>query len=168
MNQHFLHITNKIQNWEEAQNIVQQWQEEGLGVVFTNGCFDLIHYGHLYYLAEAASLGQKLVVALNSDASVSRLKGAHRPIKDSKNRQHIMASFEFVDLVVEFEQDTPKDLIKLLKPNILVKGGDWKIEEIVGSDVVLQNGGKVFSLAFVEGYSTTLLETKIVAGNKKQ
>lgn len=161
MNQHFLKITDKIKTWEAAQSTIKQWQSEGLEVVFTNGCFDLIHYGHLHYLAEAASLGQKLVVALNSDASISRLKGKHRPIKDSKNRLHLMASLELVNLVVEFEQDTPKDLINLLKPNILVKGGDWKIEEIIGSDTVLKNGGKVKSLAFVQGYSTTKLETKI-------
>lgn len=163
MSQNFQEISNKIQNWEKAKKTVQDWQTLGLEVVFTNGCFDLVHYGHLYYLAEAAGLGHKLVVALNSDASIKKLKGQNRPIQEKKSRLHLMACLQFVDLVVEFEQDTPLDLITLLQPDILVKGGDWKAEEIVGSKIVLDLGGKVQSLAFVEGYSTTKLEDKIKA-----
>ena len=165
MPQYFQNITSKIQDWATAKTTIKQWQATNLEVVFTNGCFDLIHYGHLHYLAEAAALGQKLVVALNSAASISRLKGKHRPIKDSLSRLNLMASLQFVDLVVEFEQDTPLELIKILQPNILVKGGDWKIEEIIGSEIVLANNGKVQSLAFVEGYSTTKLEQKIKSTN---
>lgn len=161
MNPHFLNITNKIQPWDKAVHIVKDWQNQGLEVVFTNGCFDLVHYGHLYYLTEAAAQGQRLVVGLNSDASIARLKGKHRPIKDDKNRQHLMASLAFVDLVVLFEEDTPLKLITRLQPDVLVKGGDWTIDQIVGSDVVLNRGGTVKSLTFIEGYSTTNLEQKI-------
>jgi rfaE bifunctional protein nucleotidyltransferase chain/domain len=161
MSQYFLQITNKIQDWSSAEQTIKEWQADGDEVVFTNGCFDLIHYGHLAYLAEAASLGKKLVIGLNSAASISRLKGENRPIKDSLSRLHLMASLQFVDLVVAFEQDTPLELIKKLQPNILVKGGDWKAEEIVGSKQVIANGGRVQSLAFVEGYSTTIIEQKI-------
>lgn len=162
MNPSFLKIKNKIQDWATASQTVKQWQQVGQEVVFTNGCFDLIHYGHIQYLAEAASLGHKLIVGLNSKASISRLKGAHRPIKDDKSRLHVMASLQFVDLVVEFDQDTPLELITMLEPDILVKGGDWKKEAIVGSSVVLAKGGRVKSLLFAEGYSTTALEQKII------
>lgn len=161
MNPFFQKITNKIQDWSTATQTVQKWKNNGLEVVFTNGCFDLIHFGHLAYLAEAAAQGQKLVLGLNSDASVARLKGAHRPIKDQKNRAHLLASLEMIDLVVLFEEDTPLELIKILQPDVLVKGGDWTVEQIVGSEVVLAQGGRVKSLTFVEGYSTTKLEQKI-------
>lgn len=164
MNPFFQKITHKIQDWSKATQTVRIWQNNGLEVVFTNGCFDLIHFGHLTYLAEAAAQGQKLVLGLNSDASVARLKGAHRPIKDQKNRAHLLASLEMVDLVVLFEEDTPLDLIKTIQPDILVKGGDWTIEQIVGSEVVLAKGGSVRSLTFIEGYSTTKLEQKIQKG----
>ena len=130
-------------------------------VVFTNGCFDLIHIGHVLYLEDAKSLGDKLIVGLNSDTSVSRLKGAHRPIKDEFNRSHILAALASVDAVIIFENDDPLELIKLISPEILVKGGDWRPDQIVGSDFVLSHGGEVRSLRFVEGYSTTMLEEKI-------
>ncbi len=165
MSQYFQqNIKTKIQDWQTASKTVQNWQQLGLEVVFTNGCFDLIHYGHLHYLAEAKSLGQKLVVALNSDASISRLKGASRPIKDAKNRLHLMASLAVVDLVVLFEQDTPLELIKQLTPDILVKGGDWKVSQIIGNQWVVAHGGSVESLPFIEGYSTTRLVDKIGKG----
>lgn len=162
MNPSFQKITDKIQSWNEAQATVKAWQEQGDKVVFTNGCFDLIHYGHLKYLAEAADLGTKLIVALNAPASIQRLKGTHRPIKDRESRMHLMASLSFVDLVLEFEQDTPLELIQTVLPDVLVKGGDWAIDQIVGSDVVLENGGTVQSLSFVDGYSTTSIEQKII------
>lgn len=154
-------IGSKIQDWSTAQATVNQWKNQGLEVVFTNGCFDLVHFGHLHYLADAAKLGDKLVVGINSAASVSRLKGPHRPINDELTRQHTLAALVFVDLVVCFEEDTPAALIELLLPDILVKGGDWKPEQIVGSETVLAHGGQVLSLPFVEGYSTTNIETKI-------
>jgi rfaE bifunctional protein nucleotidyltransferase chain/domain len=164
MNPFFQRITNKVQDWSTAAQTVRKWQNNGLEIVFTNGCFDLVHFGHVAYLAEAAAQGQKLVLGLNSDASVARLKGAHRPIKDQKNRSHLLASLEMVDLVVLFEEDTPLELIQTIQPDVLVKGGDWSIEEIVGSTFVLAKGGSVKSLTFVEGYSTTNLEQKIQKG----
>jgi D-glycero-beta-D-manno-heptose 1-phosphate adenylyltransferase len=155
------HINKKIQSFDRIAVTVKDWQAEGKTVVFTNGCFDLLHYGHLHYLADARDLGDKLIVGLNSADSVRRLKGPHRPINDELTRQHLLAALEVVDAVVVFESDTPLDLIECIAPDILVKGGDWRPDQIVGSDFVLKNGGKVLSLPFVEGYSTTNLETKI-------
>ena len=154
-------IKRKIYNFDTLRDKVRQWQSKGLTVVFTNGCFDLLHYGHLHYLADARDIGDKLVVGLNSAASVRRLKGVNRPINDELTRQYMLASLDMIDAVVVFEEDTPFNLINMIKPDILVKGGDWAVEQIVGSDIVLKNGGKVLSLPFVEGYSTTNLETKI-------
>jgi len=152
---------NKIQDWKTIQQTVYGWKSSGEKIVFTNGCFDILHYGHLHYLADAKALGNKLIVGLNSDASVSRLKGIHRPINDILTRLHMLAALQMVDLVVVFEEDTPFNLIKKLLPDFLVKGGDWSPEQIVGSDLVLENGGKVLSLPFVKGYSTTNIEEKI-------
>lgn len=161
MKRSFEAIQNKIQDWETAKATVYNWQKNGQKTVFTNGCFDILHYGHLHYLAEAADLGDKLIIGLNSKASVSRLKGEHRPINDDLTRQSMLASLGFVALVVEFEEDTPFELISLLQPDILVKGGDYQPNQIVGADVVLAKDGEVLSLPFVEGYSTTNIETKI-------
>ncbi|MEZ4949292.1 MAG: D-glycero-beta-D-manno-heptose 1-phosphate adenylyltransferase [Saprospiraceae bacterium] len=157
----FENIEKTVQIREEAAKTVEKWKQAGQNVVFTNGCFDLIHFGHLHYLAAARDLGDKLVVGVNASASVSRLKGPHRPIKDETTRAHLLASLKMVDLVVIFEEDTPLELITLLTPDVLVKGGDWKPEQIVGSDWVLSNGGSVQSLSFIDGYSTTILEQKI-------
>ncbi|MCI5080393.1 MAG: D-glycero-beta-D-manno-heptose 1-phosphate adenylyltransferase [Saprospiraceae bacterium] len=157
----FEQVISKIADWEEAQKKVQLWKDQGREVVFTNGCFDLIHYGHLHYLAKAKDLGDYLVIGLNSDASVSRLKGKHRPIKDINSRQLQLASLLFVDLVVVFEEDTPQELIESLLPDVLVKGGDYKVEEIVGYEAVTAQGGTVCTLDFIEGYSTTAFEKKI-------
>lgn len=155
-------IQEKVfKNTTAALPLIQQWKKEGFKIVFTNGCFDLIHIGHVLYLEDAKSLGDKLIVGLNSDTSVSRLKGAHRPIKDEYNRSHILAALASVDAVIVFENDDPLTLIKDISPDILVKGGDWRTDQIVGSDFVLSNGGEVRSLRFVEGYSTTKMEEKI-------
>jgi D-glycero-beta-D-manno-heptose 1-phosphate adenylyltransferase len=154
-------IYKKIQSFDEIETTVRRWQAAGKTVVFTNGCFDLLHYGHLHYLADARDLGDKLIVGLNSASSVRRLKGEHRPINDELTRQYLLAALEVVDAVVVFESDTPLDLICRVAPDILVKGGDWRPDQIVGSEFVLKNGGKVRSLPFVEGYSTTNLEEKI-------
>lgn len=162
MNQHFQQITNKIQSWDQAQHTIRTWKVANELTVFTNGCFDLLHYGHLHYLAEAASLGKHLVVGLNSTVSVQKLKGQHRPIKDDRSRQYLLAGLEVVDLVVLFEEETPYELIQHLQPDVLVKGGDWAVEDIVGSDLVLANGGSVHSLDFIQGYSTTSIEQKIL------
>ena len=154
-------IHQKIQTFDQIEATVKRWQAAGETVIFTNGCFDLLHYGHLHYLADARDLGDKLIVGLNSAASVRRLKGEHRPINDELTRQHLLAALEVVDALVVFEDDTPLDLICRVAPDILVKGGDWQPHQIVGSDFVLKNGGKVMSLPFVEGYSTTNIEAKI-------
>ncbi|MEO0339158.1 MAG: D-glycero-beta-D-manno-heptose 1-phosphate adenylyltransferase [Bacteroidota bacterium] len=161
-------IKDKVLDWPAAKKVIQQWQDTGLEIVFTNGCFDLLHYGHLHYLAAARDLGDKLVIGLNSAASVRRLKGAHRPINDEITRQINIASLQFVDLVVSFEQDTPKELIDLLLPDILIKGGDYKIEDIVGADTVLEHGGEVKTLDFIPGYSTTSIEQRILSLHQKR
>lgn len=130
-------------------------------IVFTNGCFDLLHVGHVRYLQEARRQGDILVVGVNSDASVKRLKGPQRPIQSEADRAEILAALSCVDFVVIFSEDTPYELIKLLQPRVLVKGGDWKPETIVGSDLVWAEGGKVLSLNFVDGRSTTKIISKI-------
>lgn len=129
-------------------------------IVFTNGCFDLLHVGHVRYLQEAKKLGDVLVVGVNSDASVKRLKGPTRPVQIEGDRAEILAALGAVDYTVIFTEDTPLNLIETVKPDILVKGGDWKIDQIVGSDFVIANGGKVMSLQFVDGKSTTKLIEK--------
>ena len=156
-------IKHKIHTWESLATTVRDWKEKGERIVFTNGCFDLIHYGHIYYLAEARALGDRLIVGMNATKSVQRLKGKHRPIKSEESRLFVMASFSFVDALTVFEQDTPKALIQSIVPDILVKGGDWPVDQIVGADIVLANGGQVKNLSFVDGYSTTRLEQKIIA-----
>jgi D-glycero-beta-D-manno-heptose 1-phosphate adenylyltransferase len=157
-------IEAKIVTWSQAQVQAANWRSAGERVVFTNGCFDLLHYGHLQYLAEARGLGQRLILGLNSAASVRRLKGPQRPINDEKTRAWQMASLVFVDLVVVFEEDTPLDLIRALEPDILVKGGDYRLEDIVGADLVLARGGQVLTLPFIPGYSTSSIEEKIKKG----
>lgn len=129
-------------------------------VVFTNGCFDLLHVGHVRYLKEAKALGDMLVVGINSDSSVKSLKGPTRPIQNEIDRAEILSSLACVDYVVIFSEQTPLELIQIVAPDILVKGGDWKPDQIVGSDFVLKRGGKVFSLSFVQGKSTTNLIEK--------
>ncbi|OIO36366.1 MAG: hypothetical protein AUJ74_02685 [Candidatus Omnitrophica bacterium CG1_02_44_16] len=131
-------------------------------VVFTNGCFDILHYGHVKYLKSARSNGDILVIGLNSDASVKRLKGAKRPINTQTERAEVLAGLESVDYIVIFNEDTPYKLINSLKPDILVKGGDWRKEKIVGADIVLANGGKVLSLPYVKHRSTTNTIKKII------
>ena len=141
------------------------WRLKGERIVFTNGCFDILHRGHVEYLQEAAALGQRLVIGLNSDASVKRLgKAPDRPINDQESRAVVLASLHCVDAVVIFDEDTPLELITALQPDVLVKGGDWKPEQIVGGAVVLASGGEVRSLAFVNGFSTTALVEKIKHG----
>lgn len=133
----------------------------GRKIVFTNGVFDILHHGHLDYLAKAASLGNVLVLGLNSDASVKRLKGDERPLNNQNDRAFQLACLLFVDVVCVFEEDTPKDLIEAVKPDVLAKGGDYTIETIVGADFVLANGGQVEVIPFVSGYSTTSLIARI-------
>lgn len=136
-------------------------ENKGKKIVFTNGCFDILHKGHVSYLNEAKKLGDLLVIGLNSDASVKRLKGPERPINNELDRKFVMENLKAIDFVEIFEEDTPLSLILKVKPNILVKGGDWKIDQIVGGKEVIQAGGEVYSLNFVDGYSTTSIITKI-------
>ena len=161
----FQHIRQKIQSWQQAEQTVGIWKKQGQKVVFTNGCFDLLHFGHVHYLSDAKDLGNFLVVGVNAADSIKRLKGPNRPIQDDATRLHLLAALEPVDLVVVFGQDTPLELIKLLMPNVLVKGGDWQVPQIVGAAEVLAAGGEVRSLPFVPGYSTTAIETKIKSSN---
>lgn len=144
------------------------WRFKGQKVVFTNGCFDLLHLGHIDYLAKASQLGDILVVGLNTDASVRRLKGENRPITDEISRAMILAGLSFVDLVVYFGEDTPLELIKTLQPDVLVKGSDYKPEDIVGYDVVTANNGEILTLDFLDGYSTSAIEEKILHGPVKK
>jgi rfaE bifunctional protein nucleotidyltransferase chain/domain len=154
-------ILKKITDWDEAGQRIAQWQSHGESIVFTNGCFDIVHRGHVEYLAKAADLGHRLVIGLNTDKSVSRLKGAFRPLVDEESRAILLAGLQFVDIVVYFEEDTPYELIKKLQPDVLVKGADYRAEDIVGYDVVTGRGGRVETISFVEGFSTTLLVQKL-------
>ncbi len=158
----------KIQTFTQIEKTTQDWSQKGQKIVFTNGCFDILHFGHLHYLAAARDLGDRLIVGLNSADSVRRLKGATRPINDEETRTHLLAALEYVDAVVVFEDDTPLDLIKIVNPDYLVKGGDWRPEQIVGSDLVLAYGGQVLSLPFVTGYSTTNIEQLILDRHRTQ
>lgn len=154
-------IENKIFTVERLLPLLNVWKFLGQKIVFTNGCFDLLHLGHIDYLAKAADMGTKLVIGLNSDASTSRLKGPTRPITDENSRAHLLASLFFVDAVVLFDNDTPYNLINAVKPDVLVKGADYTIEKIVGADIVSANGGEVKTVIYLEGYSTTSIERKI-------
>lgn len=136
-------------------------ESKGKKIVFTNGCFDILHRGHVAYLNEAKKLGDVLVVGLNSDASVKELKGPERPVNSELDRKYVLENLKAVDFVAIFGEQTPLRLIQEVKPDILVKGGDWKPEQIVGSDFVISNGGQVLSLNFVDGYSTTNIIQKI-------
>jgi len=153
--------SDKIVGLAEAKAQVKQWQHSGLKVVFTNGCFDLIHLGHVDYLEKARQLGDKLVLGLNTDDSVSRFKGPERPLQDQNSRARVLAAMQFIDLVVFFNEDTPFSLISELVPDILVKGSDYLTENIVGADVVKKAGGVVKTIEFVPGYSTTRIVEKI-------
>ena len=154
-------IQRKILNPKELDSLLAYWSFKDFKIVFTNGCFDIIHLGHIDYLAKAADLGHKLIIGLNSDASTRRLKGPTRPINDEHSRAMILASISFVDAIVLFDEDTPYNLIKSIQPDILVKGADYKPEDIVGYDIVMAKGGKVETLEYLEGYSTSNIEKKI-------
>lgn len=140
---------------------LKEWKQQNSKVVFTNGCFDLLHKGHVDYLAKAADMGDKLVIGVNTDASVSKLKGPNRPIQDEQSRLQILASLGFVEAVILFDEDTPYELIQLVQPDILVKGSDYKPEDIVGYDIVTAKGGEVKTIDFLPGFSTSGIEQKI-------
>lgn len=144
-----------VRSAEEASRLLSMWKFRNEKIVFTNGCFDILHRGHVEYLAKAASLGTKLIVGLNTDASVRRLKGEGRPVNDEQGRALALASLLFVDEVILFDTDTPRELIEFVQPDVLVKGGDYRPEDIVGNDIVTARGGEVVTIPLVEGYSTT-------------
>ncbi len=154
-------IINKIKDRKDAEAVVKEWTLDGEKIAFTNGCFDIVHRGHIDYLSKAKDLGTKLVLGLNTDASVQRLKGPQRPVVDEQSRAILMAALQFIDLVVFFDEDTPYELIKSLQPDILVKGSDYKAEDIVGYDILMAKGGKVETIDFVEGFSTSSIVEKI-------
>ena len=141
--------------------LVKQWQIDGKKVVFTNGCFDLLHRGHVDYLAKAADCGNKLIIGVNTDASVSTLKGPNRPIQDQQSRLQILASLQCVDAVILFDEETPYNLIKTIEPDVLVKGSDYEPQNIVGYDVVIAKAGEVKTIDFIPGFSTSEIERKI-------
>jgi rfaE bifunctional protein nucleotidyltransferase chain/domain len=154
-------IENKIFSYEELKRQIAVWRFQNKKIVFTNGCFDIVHLGHVVYLSKAKDLGDILIVGLNSDNSIRRIKKPGRPITEEKSRSMMLASMLFVDAVVIFDEDTPYELIKLVQPDILVKGSDYKPEYIVGYDIVKNRGGEVHTIDFIEGYSTTVIEEKI-------
>lgn len=151
----------KITDLTALQTTVATWKVEGKKVVFTNGVFDLLHIGHITYMAKAAELGDKLIIGLNADSSVKRIKGDDRPVNDQNSRALLLAALFFVDAVVLFEEDTPQQLIAALLPDVLVKGADYAIENIVGAKEVIANGGEVKTINFVEGHSSTSIIQKI-------
>jgi len=148
-------------NDESFSRLLACWRFKSQKVVFTNGCFDILHLGHIDYLSKAAELGDVLVVGLNTDDSVRRLKGSSRPIQDEISRAMILSSLRFVDAVVFFGEDTPLELIRTVQPDVLVKGADYRPEEIVGYEIVTSKGGEISTISYLEGYSTTAIENKI-------
>ena len=155
-----LHLS-KIKTLTDLSKDVYRWKFFGKKVVFTNGCFDILHAGHIESLTQAAALGDVLIVGLNSDASIKRLKGEHRPIQQENNRAILLSSLYMVNAVVVFEEDTPLELIKTILPDVLVKGGDYTPESVVGAKEVMENGGRVEIIPLVPGLSTTNIEQKL-------
>ena len=159
-------LSAKILSTEQLEQVCAVWNFEDKKIVFTNGCFDILHLGHIEYLSKAADLGDVLVVGMNSDHSTHALKGNNRPINDEHSRSMVLASLQFVTAVVIFDEATPYELIRVIQPDILVKGKDYKVEEIAGYDVVLAKGGKVVTIELTPGYSTTAIEEKILKLHK--
>lgn len=150
-----LNLSEKILNNDQLVEQNKVWKTAGKKVVFTNGCFDILHKGHLEILTTSASFGDILVVGINTDNSVKRLKGPLRPVNDENFRSTMLASLQYIDAVILFDEETPLNLITILEPDVLVKGGDYTVEQIVGADVVLKNGGDVKIVPIVKGFSTT-------------
>ena len=158
-------LKEKIVSQNQALKELKTWREKNKKIVFTNGCFDIIHPGHIDYLSQARDLGDILVLGLNTDQSVRRLnKGSNRPINDERTRANVLAGLASVDLIVFFDEETPYNLIKLLQPNVLVKGKDYEVEKIIGFDILKENGGQVITIPFLDGYSTSSLIKKIIEG----
>ena len=158
---YILEIQQRIVGLGTVCNQLEQWKIDGKKIVFTNGCFDLVHRGHLDYLAKAAALGDKLIIGLNTDNSVGRLKGNSRPIVDEYSRAFLLASLCFVDAVMLFDEDTPYNLIQTVQPDILVKGADYQPDAIVGADIVKKKGGEIVTLEFLPNFSTSAMIEKM-------
>ncbi len=158
------YIEKKILDRKTLSSLLAVWRFQKKKVVFTNGCFDILHLGHIDYLSKAKDLGDVLIIGLNTDLSVQRLKGESRPVVNENARAMLLASLHFVDAVVLFDEDTPYELIKIVQPNILVKGSDYKEEDIVGYDIVKSNGGSIKTIDFLEGYSTSSIIEKLKNG----
>ena len=156
-----LSIKSKIYTLSELIEQSKIWRSKGDKIVFTNGCFDLVHRGHVEVLANTADLGDRLIIGLNSDNSIHKLKGEKRPIIDENSRAILLASLQFIDAIVLFSETTPYRLIEAILPDILAKGGDYKVEEITGHELVLRNGGEVILVPFIDGFSTTNIINKI-------
>lgn len=155
-------ILSRVIDTEQLQIKLNKWKKENKRIVFTNGVFDILHLGHVDYLSKAADEGDILIIGVNSDSSVKMLnKGSSRPINDEKSRSVLIASLNFVDAVVFFDEDTPYNLISMVVPDVLVKGSDYKPEDIIGYDIVSAAGGSIKTIDFLPGYSTTLIEKKI-------
>jgi len=154
-------IHTNILNRDILENLLAIWRFKSQKIVFTNGCFDLLHLGHIDYLSKAKDLGDVLIIGINTDDSVRRLKGDTRPITNEKSRATIIASLQFVTAVVLFDEDTPYNLIQQVQPDVLVKGSDYKPEDIVGYDIVKAKGGEIVTIDFLEGYATSAIEKKI-------
>lgn len=157
-------VQSKIQTEESLSDLLSQWEEQNKKIVFTNGCFDILHRGHIEYLSKAADLGDVLFIGVNTDASVSKLKGESRPLQDEYSRLMILGALEFVDALILFDEETPLELIRKVQPHILVKGADYKPEDIVGYDIVNARGGEIKTIEFLPGYSTSAIEQKIKEG----
>ena len=157
-------LQTKILPLSELQSKIEQWKSEGKTIAFTNGCFDILHAGHIASLLQASAEGDKLVVALNADSSVKALKGSSRPVNDESARAVVMAALGMVDAVTIFSEPTPKEVILTIKPDVLVKGGDYKVEDIAGAKEVLEWGGRVVINPIVEGFSTTAIIQKMANG----
>ncbi len=158
-------IRQKIYTRENILPLLAVWRFQDKKVVFTNGCFDILHLGHIHYLSEARDLGDVLIVGVNTDASVKRIKGVDRPITDEISRSTIIAALHFTDAVILFDYDTPYNLIKLIQPDVLVKGNDYKAEDIVGYDIVKAKGGEINTIDFLPEYSTSGIEKRIKKTN---
>jgi D-glycero-beta-D-manno-heptose 1-phosphate adenylyltransferase len=154
-------ITNKIFSLKDLVPKTKQWKFFGKTIAFTNGCFDILHEGHIYSLSQAAKEADYLIVGVNADASVKKLKGDSRPVNNEHSRALILASLLMVDAVIVFEEDTPLELIKAILPNVLVKGGDYKVEDIAGAKEVIANGGRVVINPILKGFSTTSIISKL-------
>lgn len=150
-----------LDNKEDFINTLSQWRFQNEKIVFTNGCFDILHRGHIEYLVQAAALGTKLVIGLNTDSSVKKLKGENRPINNQQARALLLASLLFTDKIIFFNEDTPLELIRYIQPDVLVKGSDYKVEDIVGYNIVKEKGGEIITINLTQGYSTTTLLNKL-------